>query len=192
MALTISVVRRTVFGNMRVVTADLTFDNSYPTNGEPFVAADVGLTALDLVLHNTSVGGFLVDYDYTNRAFLVRQGVANHSHASTGLTITAHGAHTHNLHLNNADVADGATTRINAGNDLLGANTGADLLVTGVTGVGGVGGIVQATDGVHTLGGTTSATATAPAGNSETAAVQLANTSNVLSTLVLRAVVYGY
>lgn len=41
-------------------------------------------------------------------------------------------AHTHDLYLKEADVVDGATTRVNAGADLLGANTGGDLVVTGI------------------------------------------------------------
>lgn len=52
--------------------------------------------------------------------------------------------HTHNLLLKNAAVADGATTRVNAGANLLGANTGADLTVTGS---GANGGIVAASAG---------------------------------------------
>ncbi len=47
-------------------------------------------------------------------------------------------AHTHDLLLKNAAVADGATTRVNAGTNLLGANTGADLTVTGGGANGGV------------------------------------------------------
>lgn len=58
--------------------------------------------------------------------------------------------HTHALHLNNADVADGATTRVNAGTNLLGANTGSDIAVAGVAGTTGAGGIVQAAGAVLT------------------------------------------
>lgn len=46
--------------------------------------------------------------------------------------------HTHNLLLKNAAVADGATTRVNAGTNLLGANTGSDITVTGGGANGGV------------------------------------------------------
>lgn len=62
-------------------------------------------------------------------------------------------AHTHSLHLNNADVVDGVTTRINAGTNLLGANTGADILIAGVASTAGAGGIVQVAAGVTGSGG---------------------------------------
>lgn len=60
--------------------------------------------------------------------------------------------HTHDLLLKNAAVADGATTRVNAGANLLGANTGGDLTVTGA---GANGGVVNASAG--TPAGTISA-----------------------------------
>lgn len=67
-------------------------------------------------------------------------------------TGSALGTHTHDLLLKNAAVADGATTRVNAGANLLGANTGGDLTVTGS---GANGGIVAASAG--TPAGTISA-----------------------------------
>lgn len=59
-------------------------------------------------------------------------------------TGSALGTHTHDLLLKNAAVADGATTRVNAGANLLGANTGGDLTITGS---GANGGIVAASAG---------------------------------------------
>lgn len=59
-------------------------------------------------------------------------------------TGSALGTHTHNLLLKNAAVSDGATTRVNAGSNLLGANTGSDITVTGS---GANGGIVAASAG---------------------------------------------
>lgn len=53
-------------------------------------------------------------------------------------TGSALGNHTHNLTLKNAAVSDGATTRVNAGTNLLGANTGSDLTVAGAGANGGV------------------------------------------------------
>lgn len=67
-------------------------------------------------------------------------------------TGSALGTHTHDLLLKNAAVADGATTRLNAGANLLGANTGSDITVTGS---GANGGIVAASAG--TPAGTISA-----------------------------------
>ncbi len=48
------------------------------------------------------------------------------------------GTHTHNLSLVNAAVADGSTTRVNAGTNLLGANTGSNITVTGGGANGGI------------------------------------------------------
>lgn len=48
------------------------------------------------------------------------------------------GSHSHDVLLKNAAVADGATTRVNAGANLLGANTGGDLTVAGGGANGGV------------------------------------------------------
>ena len=50
MALTITEIHRSVFGNKRIVTADLDCDSSYPTAGESLTPADVGLIGFDIVL----------------------------------------------------------------------------------------------------------------------------------------------
>ena len=75
MPLTITQVRRTVTGNLRYLTVDLDFDSSYPTNGEPLVPADVGMTVFDLVLIEPKVATigatascFIFDYNRTNSA----------------------------------------------------------------------------------------------------------------------------
>lgn len=46
--------------------------------------------------------------------------------------------HTHDILYKNAAVADGATTRVNVGTNLLGANTGSDITVAGAGANGGV------------------------------------------------------
>lgn len=65
--------------------------------------------------------------------------------------------HTHTLNLKNAAVSDGATTRVNAGTNLLGANTGSDIAIAGA---GANGGIANASAG--TPAGTMSMVRTAP------------------------------
>lgn len=63
----------------------------------------------------------------------------------TGSALTAH---THTLYLANGAVSDGATTRVNAGTNLLGANTGSNISVAGIAAASGTaGGIVQASAG---------------------------------------------
>lgn len=60
-------------------------------------------------------------------------------------TGSALGNHSHDLFLKNAAVSDGATTAVNAGTNLLGANTGSDITVAG--GAATNGGIVNASAG---------------------------------------------
>ncbi len=46
MALTFTNVKRTFFGDQKVVHATATFDSSYPTGGEPIAAADLGMSSI--------------------------------------------------------------------------------------------------------------------------------------------------
>lgn len=82
MGLSLSMVRETVFGNRRVKVVDVTFDASYPTNGEALTPANLGLQTIDLVLVSPD-GGYLFAYDYTNqklKAFTPVKAQAAHSH----------------------------------------------------------------------------------------------------------------
>lgn len=63
------------------------------------------------------------------------------SSVSSAFTGAALAAHSHALLLKDAAVVDGATTRVNAGTNLLGANTGSNITVAG----GGANGGVQTT-----------------------------------------------
>lgn len=60
------------------------------------------------------------------------------TNSAPAFTGSALGTHTHDLLLKNAAVADNASSRVNAGANLLGANTGGDLTVTGGGANGGV------------------------------------------------------
>lgn len=53
MPLTFNLQAPVVNGNVRVVRGTATFDNSYPTGGEPFTARDLGLTFIREVLPGT-------------------------------------------------------------------------------------------------------------------------------------------
>lgn len=71
MALAISVVDRDVQGSTRVVYADVTFDNSYPTTGEPLTPDNVGLRQIvfvgDEVAKNAAgTSAVPVRFDYVN------------------------------------------------------------------------------------------------------------------------------
>ena len=70
MALTITDVQRTVFGNKREVIATVLFDSSYPTGGEAVAAADFGLSSVDTLSvyqHASRIGV----YDHTNNKILL-------------------------------------------------------------------------------------------------------------------------
>lgn len=61
MALTTSVVNRNIEGARVAVTADLTFDSSYPTGGEAIVIDDLGLSVVDICLVAPSAG-YVAEY----------------------------------------------------------------------------------------------------------------------------------
>ena len=87
MALTITEIHRSVFGNKRVVTVDLDFDSSYPntgsTIGEPLAPADLGRDAIDIILltpqsiSNTATPstaadvGYSPTFDYVNNKVIM-------------------------------------------------------------------------------------------------------------------------
>lgn len=122
----------------------LTSRVSTPTTSGIFGVEVVGTP--NTMLSNTSVAS-------NGGAWLIVQFMG----ASIAGTFTgsALATHTHNLLLKNAAVADGATTRVNAGTNLLGANTGSDITVAGG---GANGGVVLASAG--TPAGTIAATGT--------------------------------
>lgn len=91
-------------------------------------------------------------------------------------TGSALATHTHDLLLKNAAVADGATTRVNAGANLLGANTGSDITVTGSGANGGV---------VATSAGTPAGTISALTFTSTSAAAAAAPTTGSIIRLEL-------
>lgn len=123
----------------RQVNARLQFGDgalTYPAGGIPVAKAKLGCpnTIESLMIYDDGALGYHYSYDHTNQK----------------VRIFRTASHGHSLHLNDGDVADGATTRINAGTNLLGANTGADILVAGVAGTTGAGGIVNASAAVMT------------------------------------------
>lgn len=110
-----------------LVTATLVFGDgvkTYPSGGIPITGGNLGLpnNIDNLNVFDFGAAGYVVSYDRANQKIRLFQ----------------RDQHTHNLLLKNAAVADGATTRINAGANLLGANTGSDITVTGAGANGGV------------------------------------------------------
>lgn len=75
MALTISQIRRTVWGDHRAVTATVTFDASYPTGGESLTAANLGLVGIEAVIpagpaRSATPEALPVSFDLTNSKLL--------------------------------------------------------------------------------------------------------------------------
>lgn len=126
---TYTVVKKTIGeSGYRNFTMTLAFGDgalTYPTGGIPLVAGKLGcpnqILSLNIFSPN-SASGYAYKYDAVNKKIL----------------LYANAAHSHPLTLKNAAVADGATTRVNAGANLLGANTGSDITVAGGGANGGV------------------------------------------------------
>lgn len=69
MALTVVISDQGIAGNLRWVRGTVAFDSSYPTGGESFTAANIGLRVIDSIhFHHTA--GVSFEYDYTNSKIL--------------------------------------------------------------------------------------------------------------------------
>lgn len=123
---------------------------TYPSGGVPLTKASMGCPnniASGVIMQGMSGDGIIYKYDFVNNKIrMYRSAGFTPVGTNDALTFTgsALGNHTHNILLKNAAVADGATTRVNAGANLLGANTGGDLTITGA---GANGGVVNASAG---------------------------------------------
>ena len=69
MAATLAVVKRSHPGSQRIVVADVTFDNSYPTGGEAIAAGDAGLGAIQFAVTGGNTANTFA-WDYTNGKLL--------------------------------------------------------------------------------------------------------------------------
>lgn len=122
----------------KIVNATISFGDGallYPAGGIPLVKGKLGCPVVvkSFMVEDAGGSGYVFQYDKANEKLMIFQSGAA-------------AAHSHNLLLKDAAVADGATTRVNAGTNLLGANTGADISVAGGGANGGVqsGGAVAA------------------------------------------------
>ena len=89
MAVTFTEKKRAKLGNAYAVSADITFDSSYPTGGEALAASAFGLNNIDIMLCETA-SGYMFQYDYANaklKAFYPRA-------ALTGSLVVAESAAT--------------------------------------------------------------------------------------------------
>lgn len=124
-----SIIRQRVgMQSLQCNLVSLSFGNgvlTYPAGGIPLVIGNMGcpVEIQSMRLSNAGGSGYSFSYDRANSKLMLFQ-TASHSHP---------------LSLKNAAVADGATTRVNAGANLLGANTGSDISIAGGGANGGVG-----------------------------------------------------
>lgn len=120
-------------------------DTSYPTGGYSIPDSQAGvfgmLDVIGVQIIGVNAAGSLicrVVWDYTNSKLVAYGPGAGSGTIVSTFTGSALGNHAHSLLLKDAAVVDGATTRVNAGANLLGANTGGDLTVAGAGANGGV------------------------------------------------------
>lgn len=83
MALTYSSVTRTVMGTQQVVEGLMAFDSSYPTGGEAFSLAGVGVTRLDQ-LDVFPGGGYVFEWDRSTTSPKVLAYYGDNNNASDG------------------------------------------------------------------------------------------------------------
>lgn len=186
----------------KLVTATLAFDSSYPTGGEQISASAFGLSRFSrIMLRPTGAAaggaGYVFDAtisaDGTTAKILVVQSAGftpAGTNSAPSFTGSALAAHRHTFFLNNAEVADGATTRVNAGTNLLGANTGSDISVAGVADTTGHGGVVDVTAG--TPAGTVAAPTFTGTAVSAGAFVEVGNTTDLSALTAVPGDFFGY
>jgi hypothetical protein len=86
MSVTVAIKKRAKLLGQFAVIADVTFDSSYPTNGEPLAPALLGLSHLDFVLPSPAAG-YIFEFDHAAnklKAFTPVKAQAAHTHAFTG------------------------------------------------------------------------------------------------------------
>ena len=82
MVLTISIVKTNFIGDQKRVIADIAFDNSYPTNGEPLTPADLGMYAIDFLNASPKLG-YMFEYDYATKKLKAYMPFKTHTPAGT-------------------------------------------------------------------------------------------------------------
>lgn len=99
---------------------------TYAAGGIPLTKGKLGCPTVieSLVIVDQGTSGYHFQYDQSEEKLVVLN--------------TASSTHAHDLFIRDNTIADGATTRINAGANALSANTGANITVTGNTTTGGI------------------------------------------------------
>ena len=99
---------------------------TYPANGIPLSKGKMGCPTVieSLIVVDQGTSGYKFQYDQSAEKLVVVQAPVQ--------------THAHDLFIRDNTIADGATTRINAGTNALSANTGANITVAGNTTTGGI------------------------------------------------------
>lgn len=89
MSLVYTTVATNRFGNAKQVTGTATFDSSYPTGGEPFDVAAVGLYSLQTLEVEAGLGGYLTVWNKSVSApkILAYQGDNTNAAAAPGIEV---------------------------------------------------------------------------------------------------------
>lgn len=117
-----------------------------PTTSGVFGVEVVGDPGVSL--SNSSIasnGGAWVMLQFMGAAFTAGAYTPTGTNSAPTFTGSVLSTHSHILNFKNAAVSDGATTRVNAGTNLLGANTGSDIAVAGGGANGGVAAVTAGT-----------------------------------------------
>ncbi len=97
MALSYSVPRQTVMGNMRMATGTISFDSSYSTGGLAFDPAQLGMSSIELIVF-APTSGVVFEFDHSNvkvKAFFPTGGAGTPGSAlATASGLAASGAST--------------------------------------------------------------------------------------------------
>jgi len=149
---------------------------TYPAGGIPMTKAKMGMFAdlSAMIPVGNATAGYVFQFDKANQKLMVLSSSVSSTAAHTHTTP----AHAHDIVLKDATQADGATTRVNATANKLGANTGGDITITGA---GANGGVQNSAAGVS---GSSGAAVTATALAQATGAALAAQSINFL--------VFGY
>lgn len=122
----------------KMVHATLAFGNgalTYPTGGVPLLPGSLGCpNVIDSFVVDDN-GGSIYEFSFVK--------------STNALKLFGNGTHAHSFLLKNAVVADGATTSVNAGANLLGANTGSDITIAANNANGGIQNSAIGTDGAQ-------------------------------------------
>ena len=73
MAIAVAIKKKTKLYDTMMVVAEVTFDDSYPTGGEPLAPAALGLSKIDILVASPN-SGYVFEYDHANSKLKAYQG----------------------------------------------------------------------------------------------------------------------